>query len=396
MPPVTLLETPLRAETEDRQVVSNLCPFEPRVMQEFMQSAQAMQEFVQRESQAFRAVQSLNAMAAQAAFDFQRLAQTSAQATAGFQSLVQAATQAAVGFQPLTDATRLIKEEAERFQRMVSSLQADERLQRIVSSFRAQELLLRSPAIDFQRLADATRLIKIPEWAQARQIDYAALIKKEDERWQRALSSLQPLINPLKEENERLQRALRSFIIPERGAFERRMCADALAAFDHEPEEVQWVVTQVLRLPRPYLAAVWEVLRQGRWMGADKPLPYVRKAAQRIHARDATQNGSMFNSTLLSLDAPGPTGTLLQSTLHASCDPWPEHETRHDAEQRLEQQGLSTGLSPDALSLYTLRDLYGDHISRRTLPNVLQWSRQRVERAWREMCRKMGPRKKLG
>jgi hypothetical protein len=179
-------------------------------------------------------------------------------------------------------------------------------------------------------------------------------------------------------------------------AFERHMCADALEAFDHEPEEAQWFVTQVLRLPRPYLAAVWEVLRQGRWMGADKPLPYVRKAAQRIHARDATQNGSMFNSTLLSLDAPGPTGTLLLSTLHASCDPWPEHETRHDAEQRLEQQGLSAGLSPDALSLYKLRDLYGDHISRRTLPKVLQWSRQRVERAWREMCRKMGPRKKLG
>ena len=57
MPPVILRETPFEAETEDREVVSTLCPSEPS----------ALQEFVQRESQAVRAVQSFNAMAAQAA-----------------------------------------------------------------------------------------------------------------------------------------------------------------------------------------------------------------------------------------------------------------------------------------------------------------------------------------
>jgi hypothetical protein len=213
----------------------------------------------------------------------------------------------------------------------------------------------------FQPLTDATRLIKIPEWAQARQRDYAAFIKEEVTRW---------------------QGALRSFIFSE-----RRMCAGALVAFEHEPEKIEQFVTQVLRLPRSSLAAVWEVLRQGRWMDADKPLPCVRRAAQRIHARDAMHNSSICTTTLLSLDA-GPTGQLLPPTLHASCDPWPEQETRHDAEQRLQQQGLAVGLSPDALFIYKLRGIHGQDLSRRTLPTVLGWSTKRVERAWREVCRK--------
>jgi hypothetical protein len=178
-------------------------------------------------------------------------------------------------------------------------------------------------------------------------------------------------------------------------AIDRRLCATALEAFTHEPEKAQWFVTHILMLPLAYFTAVWQALSQGRWMGADKPFQYVRSVAYRIHKWEEEQNGSLFSSMCLSLDA-GPTGALLPPLLHASYNPWSEHEDRCDQERLLEQQGLSAELSPDALTVYKLREIHGQHISRRTLPDLLQWPPQRVECAWREMCRKMKSRKKLG
>jgi hypothetical protein len=246
-----------------------------------------------------------------------------------------------------------------------------------------------------------------------------------EEHLQRAMSAFQPLIaSRWKEEQEQLQRLAASFqtinarlqqealqnyewlkglaasvqvphIYIDPAAFERRMCADALEAFSYEPDEAKWFVTQVLQLHPSFLCAVWEALRDGRWMMARRPLRYVWSVAKRIYKRDAMQTGSMFNSALLSLDAPvSPSGTLLHHTLPTLGDPLGEQEDRCDQERLLEQQGLSAGLSPDALTVYKLREIHGKDISRRALPDLLQWPSQRVERAWREVCRKIGGRKK--
>jgi len=343
-----------------------------------IQSAQARQEYMQAQRQRLQAIQQTASIASQRFRDSLRLVTEMRGAT---HALITPLTEAHALINPhppawlaamRTEATQIqalmnhLKEENERVQKMASSLlgmatspiqdvlaheaqaassvqrfvqaraQENEHLQRMVSSLR--DALLRSPATI------------IAEWAQARQRHQAAS--------------------------------------------ERRMCADALEAFAHEPEHAKRFVQALGFRPSPsFLCAVWEALREGRWINADKPLQYVRSVACRLYKQDEEQNESLFNSMFLSLDA-GPTGALLPPPLHASCNPWVEEENRCDKERPLEQQGLAAGLSPDALIVYKLRELSGDHISRRTLPDMLQWTPQRVERAWRQMCRKMGPRKK--
>ena len=124
-------------------------------------------------------------------------------------------------------------------------------------------------------------------------------------------------------------------------------------------------------------------------MHADRPFGYVRSAAMRRHKAERQQDKSMFGPQILPLDSISPQKSLLTTLLD-------ETEASVDVHRLLEQQGLSAGLSPDALIIYTLRKIHGQNISRRTLPDFLQWSTQRVERAGREVSRKIEPRKNFG
>lgn len=362
--PLQLRETPLSTEVAlSAEVVSTLRAFEHTATQELMQSRQAIQESMQQEQQTFRAVQSLHAIDARTVLDFQRL----------------------------VDITPLIKKGNEDLQRIAASFQA-------LAASPIQDLLARETqaASAFQHLAQAalvvpqgftdamlcSKVAAIAATAPAALLtDHARLQKmaasfRTDERLQRMLSAfqaiegpIQSLINPLKEDHERLQRIAASFrgmeesiqpliappwfaamrdallhppaiSIPEwvrerqryPAAFERRMCADALEAFSHDPEEVKWFVTHALGLPYSYLCAVWEALHDGGWMKADRPLKYVRDVATRMDARDTEQNGSLFNAMFSTPD-----------------DSSPEQASRHDEEHRLKQQGLSAGMSSDAL-----------------------------------------------
>lgn len=306
--PLQLRETPLSTEVAlSAEVVSTLRAFEHTATQELMQSRQAIQESMQREVQAFRAIQ--------------ESMQQEQQTFRAVQSLHAIDARTVLDFQRLVDITPLIKKGNEDLQRIAASFRTDECLQRMLSAFQAIE------------------------------------------------GPIQSLINPLKEDHERLQRIAASFrgmeesiqpliappwfaairdallhppaiSIPEwvrerqryPAAFERRMCADALEAFSHDPEEVKWFVTHALGLPYSYLCAVWEALHDGGWMKADRPLKYVRDVATRMNARDTEQNGSLFNAMFSTPD-----------------DSSPEQASRHDEEHRLKQQGLSAGMSSDAL-----------------------------------------------
>jgi len=298
------------------------------------------------------AVQSLNTLAAQAAAEFQRL-------RAPVAALIKQATATNVHAALLTENARfqrfqkelsiapLWEEESKRLQKMAASLQVmnervqkvfrveepwkeeQERLQRMVSSFRAME-----------REAQALINPAPPPWLAAMRTA-ATHAKEENERLHRMLFSTA-------EETARLQQtlglSLRSTapMIPEwlqerqrfQATVERRICTDARDSFAYNPKHVEWFVTQALGLsfsPSSFFA-VWAALHDGGWMTADKPLQYVRRVATHIHARDAEQNGSLFNSML-----PTPN------------DPSPEQASRHDEEQRFKQQGLSAGRSSDAL-----------------------------------------------
>lgn len=348
--PLQLRETPLSTEVAlSAEVVSTLRAFEHTATQELMQSRQAIQESMQREAQAFRAiqesmqqeqqtfraVQSLHAIDARTVLDFQRLvditplikkgnedlqriaASFQALAASPIQDLLARETQAASAFQHLAQAALVVPQgftdamlcskvaaiaatapaalltDHARLQKMAASFRTDERLQRIAASFRGMEESIQ-PLIAppwFAAMRDALLhppAISIPEWVRERQ-RYPA-------------------------------------------AFERRMCADALEAFSHDPEEVKWFVTHALGLPYSYLCAVWEALHDGGWMKADRPLKYVRDVATRMDARDTEQNGSLFNAMFSTPD-----------------DSSPEQASRHDEEHRLKQQGLSAGMSSDAL-----------------------------------------------
>lgn len=261
-----------------------------------------MHEVMQSKALAFHAVQSLNTLAAQAAAEFQRL-------RAPVAALIEQATATNVHAAFLTENARFQKmwssmtEENTRFQQFQKELsiaplweEESKRLQKMAASFRAMEreaqaLINPAPPPWLATIRDALLSLPatvIPEWVQVRQLSQAA--------------------------------------------FERRMCADALQAFSHDPKTVERFVTQVLGLPFSCLCAVWQALHNGGWMNADKPFKHVRRVAMHLYVRDTEQNESMLNSTLLIPD-----------------DPWPEQEPRHDEEQRLKQQGLSAGLSPDAL-----------------------------------------------
>lgn len=167
------------------------------------------------------------------------------------------------------------------------------------------------------------------------------------------------------------------------------VCADALESFEDEPENAERFVTQLLTLPGSFSTAVWLALHEGRWRHADSPFAYVRAVATRVHKAESQQDKSMFGPQILSLDLVSPQNPFLTTLLT-------ETEAAVDVNRLLEQQGLFAGLSPDALIIYKLREIHGKNISRRTLPALLEWSTQRVERAWREVSRKMEPRKKLG
>ncbi len=165
---------------------------------------------------------------------------------------------------------------------------------------------------------------------------------------------------------------------------ERRALVDVLEAVETgaAEEALTWLLGR-LGLPQDHVTALWDVLLAQRWRLAPRPFAYVAKAVRALYRRQAAPRGRLFNGSQLSLDTPGPSQPLVTPPFTAR-DPLAEVE----ANCTLERACLLAGLTPDALTIAKLRLQYGDAITRRELPALLNWPRPRVEAALRNVQRK--------